>query len=296
MTIQSQTQRYKDAVDTAIEQALSSTGLPQQAVIDAMRYSLEAGGKRIRPILTLAFCEACGGDITAATPFAAAVEMIHCYSLIHDDLPCMDNDDMRRGKPSCHIAFGESTALLAGDGLLTEAFAMIARSPKEYGTDPAAALEAAEVLSRRAGIYGMIGGQVIDLSLENGAAATPELLSKMDEYKTSALIQAACEMGVIAAGAGEEKRAVAAEYGLHLGLAFQIIDDILDVTADEQALGKPVGSDKDSNKTTYVSVYGLERARILAEESTARALGALAEFDSPPFLTSLTNQLLNRSY
>ncbi len=295
MTNRELQERYRQKIEAALERVLTFPPLPQEEVFSAMRYSLTAGGKRLRPILTLAFCEACGGEVSHALPFAAAVDLIHCYSLIHDDLPCMDDDDLRRGKPSCHKKYGEAMALLAGDGLLTAAFHCISNAPRQYGTDPDAALRAVERLSHYAGVLGMIGGQVMDLAAEN-RTVDADWLRQMHEGKTSALIQAACELGVLAGGGDEHDLSAAADFGLHLGLAFQFIDDILDVTATEEQLGKPIGSDDRQHKTTCVTLYGLERARQLAAESTALALDALRHFGSPPFLCALTRQMLERDH
>lgn len=288
-------ERYRQKIEAALEDALTFPPLPQEEVLSAMHYSLTAGGKRLRPILTLSFCEACGGEASHALPFAAAVEMIHCYSLIHDDLPCMDDDDLRRGQPSCHKKYGEAIALLAGDGLLTAAFHCISDAPRQYGTDPAAALYAVERLSHYAGVLGMIGGQVMDLEAENRAVSA-DWLRQMHEGKTSALIQAACELGVLAGGGDESDLSAAADFGLHLGLAFQFIDDILDVTATEEQLGKPVGSDDRQHKTTCVTLYGIDGARRLAKESTDLALKALEHFGSPELLCHLTVQMLHRDH
>ena len=266
-----------------------------QSIFDAMQYSLTAGGKRLRPVLTLEFCRALGGEVRHAVPFACAVEMIHCYSLIHDDLPCMDDDDLRRGKPSCHIQFGEANALLAGDGLFTMAFQAIADAPFSHQAAPVAALAAAGILSRRAGVRGMIGGQVIDLEHEGTPVAEP-VLRRLHSLKTSALIQAACEMGAAAAGADAELMDEAGEFGLYLGLAFQIIDDILDVTGDQQVLGKPVGSDAQNQKTTYITLLGLEKAKNTAAVYTERAAKSLQKIPDHDFLLRLTEQLLNRNF
>jgi geranylgeranyl diphosphate synthase type II len=263
--------------------------------VDAMKYSIQAGGKRIRPTLTLEFCRAFGGEMKKAFPFAAAVEMIHCYSLIHDDLPCMDDDDMRRGKPSCHIQFGEANALLAGDALLTLAFHTITNSPKTHGADANSALKAAVLLSENAGINGLIGGQVIDLESE-GKVIREATLERLHELKTGALISAACGLGAIAANASPEKLQMAKDFGVYLGLAFQIIDDILDVTGDETTLGKPIGSDDSNQKTTYVTLYGLDKSKQIAEEYSKKAIQVLSDIDDNRFLLTLTEKLLNRNY
>lgn len=286
-------EEYIKMINEALEKESAQCEYNEPVVCDAMRYSLENGGKRIRPMLTLEFCRVCGGDVKNALPLACAVEMMHTYSLIHDDLPCMDDDDMRRGKPSCHKQFGESYALLAGDGLLTHAFHVISGSDFAK-KNPSLALEAVEVLSCLAGPNGMIGGQVIDLKSE-GKTIEIETLEKMDELKTGALIKAACLLGVIAAGADEEKKKAACDYAMYIGHAFQVVDDILDVTADEKELGKPVGSDKASDKSTYVSLLGLERSQQIADELTAKALHSLDIFgEDAEFLKKLALKLASR--
>ena len=259
----------------------------------AMRYSLLNGGKRIRPVLLLEFYKLCGGEGDGALNFAAALEMIHTYSLIHDDLPCMDNDDMRRGKPSCHKAFGEDTALLAGDALLTLAFSAAA---KTENIPPRRVLRAISVLADNAGIDGMVGGQVMDLKLEE-TGATADQLKEMYLKKTSCLLKAAAVCGCVVAGADDVYIKYASEYADSLGLAFQIIDDILDCTADEATLGKPIGSDEKNGKTTFVTIYGIEGARGKAKELSENAETLLDNFkgDSTA-LKELTKYLLNRSY
>ncbi|MBR6313574.1 MAG: polyprenyl synthetase family protein [Clostridia bacterium] len=263
-------------------------------VCDAMRYSLDGGGKRIRPVLLLESCRLCGGDWEGALGFACALEMIHTYSLVHDDLPCMDDDDMRRGKPACHIVFGEATAVLAGDALLTQAFAAAANSEAAKKT-PARALEAIALLSKCAGAEGMIGGQVVDLQSEGKTIALSRLQT-MDSLKTGALMRAACEIGAVLAGADNEKRAALVRYAEALGQAFQIVDDILDVTSDEKTLGKPIGSDAELQKSTYVSLLGLDRAKAAAKDCTAAAIDALNVFGADAaFLRSLAENLMTRT-
>lgn len=262
----------------------------QRKVAEAMEYSLSAGGKRIRPVLTLEFCRVCGGDPKAALPAACALEMIHTFSLIHDDLPCMDDDDMRRGKPSCHIAFGEPTALLAGDALLNLAYETVCGGSLSAETKIALIAE----LTRATGVNGMIGGQEIDTAFEG--QMDEYMLLDMYSMKTGALLKAACKMGCIAAGAGEEKIAAAELYAEKLGLAFQIIDDILDVTGDEKLLGKPIGSDRGNEKETFVSLNGIENSRKTAKTLTNEALNALEAFENTDFIKELTLFLLKREY
>lgn len=255
------TDEYIGLIERELDRLIPGAECLQGRVMEAMRYSAANGGKRVRPILTLEFARLCGLEVRAALPFACAVEMIHTYSLIHDDLPCMDNDDMRRGKPSCHIEFGEDTALLAGDGLLTLAFEVMLREYDPKCISPRSAITAAALLASNSGVNGMIGGQVIDLMSE-GKTIDIETLRTMDRLKTGALIDAACRMGCVIAGAPREKLDAAGSYAAALGLAFQIVDDILDVTGSTEELGKPVGSDAENKKSTYVSLLGLDLSLI----------------------------------
>ena len=283
---------YKQMVENRIEELFPEADCSYNEVIKAARYSLLNGGKRIRPVIMMEFCKLCGGKPEDALDFAVALEMIHTYSLIHDDLPCMDNDDMRRGKPSCHKAFGEDIALLSGDALLTEAFfvASNARVSAEKR------LNAISFLSTNAGVHGMIGGQVLDLSFEENK---PDAAALQDMYmrKTGALLIAAASNGCISAGKyDQETLKSAAKYGYNLGLAFQIVDDILDVTANEEVLGKPVGSDDKNNKTTFVSLYGLSEAFAIAAQLSNSALDALDEIGGDTeALYEITNYLLDRN-
>lgn len=266
----------------------------EKNLISSMEYSLTAGGKRIRPMLAIEFAKLCGGTQEAVMPFACAVEMIHTYSLIHDDLPCMDNDDMRRGKPTNHKVYGEDIALLAGDALLTLAFQTILseKSVALNGSEKCA--KAGRVLAECAGAVGMVGGQTIDLESEN-KQITDELLKIMDIKKTGALISAACQLGCISAGANDEQLKAAADYALNIGIAFQIVDDILDVTSDTETLGKPVGSDEQNKKSTYVSLLGIEKCRELSKELTQKAVKSLSVFESDTEeLENFAFYLLNR--
>lgn len=285
---------YAAAVEERLKCCLPEEKLTQAGLFDSMRYSLLAGGKRIRPVLLLEFCRLCGGDPNAALPFACAVEMIHTYSLIHDDLPCMDNDVMRRGRPSNHVVFGEAEALLAGDALQTLAFETMLspESVRAVGADRAAA--AAGVLARAAGARGMAGGQEIDLKSE-GKRLSEEELRNMDALKTGALIRASAEAGCVLAGAGGEKRKAAELYSSSIGLAFQIVDDILDETESSEALGKPAGSDRGNNKSTYVSLMGIERAEETVGKLTETAVSALKCFGPEgAYLAGLAEQLASR--
>ena len=284
---------YAAEVSQKLETYLAKNGEAYDEIKDAMAYSVSAGGKRIRPVLTLEFAKLFGGEEEHALPLACAVEMIHTYSLIHDDLPCMDDDDFRRGRPSCHKQFGEATALLAGDALLTLAFGTIAEAPQKTGADAGKCLRAAAILAQKAGMDGMIGGQVLDLANE-GKPVNKEILTQTNALKTSALLQAACQMGAVIGGADETQIALAGEYAYELGLAFQIVDDILDVTGNAEELGKPIGSDAENQKTTFVSLLTLEGAKALAEECTVKALAALAKLPESDFLNDLTQYLLAR--
>lgn len=269
---------YSKITEKALFDFLPDDSRREKKLIDAMRYSLAAGGKRVRPRLVFEFNELCKGKSESAAPFACAVEMIHTYSLIHDDLPCMDNDDLRRGKPSNHKVFGEDIALLAGDGLLTLAFETLSCPKAVEASGAEVCVKGINVLSNYAGAVGMIGGQVIDLMSENTKVSV-EVLREMDYKKTACLIKAACELGCISANADVSKIKAASKYGECIGLAFQIQDDILDVTSSDDELGKPVGSDKENCKSTYVSMLGIDECCRLVNELTESAAEALSEFD-----------------
>lgn len=261
---------------------------PQQTLFSAMRYSLLAGGKRLRPIFVFDFCKMCGGDWKKAVPFAAAVEMIHTYSLIHDDLPCMDNDDFRRGKLTNHKVYGEAVAVLAGDALLTAAFSFLAKSDFSAET----CIRAVSVLAECAGELGMVGGQVLDMQSEQRQCTAREVID-IQTRKTGALIQAACMLGVLAGGGSEQQISAASEFASHLGLAFQIRDDMLDVIGDASELGKAVGVD--TNKNTFVSLYGLETCNQMVIDHTQKAVQALAIFDDHSFMQELSERLTGRT-
>lgn len=267
----------------------------QRAVVQAMAYSLLGGGKRVRGVLTLAFCRLFCGEEAPALEAACAVEMVHAYSLIHDDLPCMDDDDLRRGKPSCHKAFGEAIALLAGDGLLNLAFETALSPAQQLLLGAQRTLEVARCLAGAAGVMGMIGGQVMDLAGE-GRQLSAAQLEQMDRHKTGALIRAAVEMGCLCGGADPAQRQLAGEYAGAVGLAFQVVDDILDVEGDPALLGKNTGSDQRGNKSTYVSALSLPRARQLAQEQFALAGRALEQLRVGPedFLAYFTGVLARR--
>ena len=277
-------------IERRLEQLLPDCANGQKDVVEAMRYSLSNGGKRIRPVLCLEFAHACSADRYDALDFACAVEYIHTYSLIHDDLPCMDDDDMRRGKPSCHKKFGEATALLAGDALLTHAFQIIAGSQ----LDDSKIAAACGLLAQNAGACGMVGGQELDLRYESVSADLNQIIT-VHRLKTGALISAACILGCIAAGADDAKISAASAFAYDLGVAFQIKDDILDVTSTTEQLGKPVGSDQENNKATYVSLRGLEQAQQDVEKLTQAAVSRLGAFENSEFLAVLSKYLVNRS-
>lgn len=285
---------YKTLTEQGLDKYLPKGKLAYSSVIEAMEYSLRAGGKRLRPALVFEFCRLFGGDIELAIPTACAIEMVHTYSLIHDDLPCMDNDDMRRGRPSCHKQFTEDIALLAGDGLLTHAFNVITQFSDLNILTSSQVVDLIKTLSNVAGVNGMIGGQVVDLMLEKKTASIDELCL-MHSLKTGAMITGAVELGCILAGACEQDKIHALNYGKNIGLAFQIIDDILDVTADEKLLGKPVGSDKTNNKSTFVTVLGLKEAQNRAKVLIEEAKNELINFPNvDSFLYELADYILNR--
>ncbi len=297
MTVTEQLAADAALVEQALNEALPEPAPALPAAVAelrrAMRYSLLQGGKRIRASLALAFCRLNGGEAAAAAPFACALEMLHAYSLIHDDLPCMDDDDLRRGKPSCHVAFGEAVALLAGDALQTAAFETALAAP---ALPSAARCEGALVLARCAGGLGMCGGQAMDLNAE-GRTVPAEELRDIQRRKTGALMAAAAQMGVVAAGGGKEDLEAAFGYADGIGCVFQMIDDILDVTANEAELGKPVGSDEKSQKTTYVSLFGIEATRAMAEERNQAAKACLAPYgERAAYLLQLADWLYNRRH
>lgn len=260
---------------------------PQKKLFEAMKYSLLAGGKRLRPIFALEFCRLCCGDWKKALPVAAAVEMIHTYSLIHDDLPCMDNDDFRRGRPTNHKVYGEAMAVLAGDALLTDAFA-VASTAKLDGT---AMADMIGVLSECAGSLGMVGGQVLDIMSEERVLTEQEVLD-IQSRKTGALIRAACAGGAIAGGANAVQYDAACQFAAALGLAFQIRDDMLDVIGTREEMGKGVGTDE--TKNTFVRLYGLQKCEELVQKYTDYALEALKVFEDTGYITDLAKSLTDR--
>lgn len=282
-------QAYLNHIESYLDkQCFTYKEEPQAALFDAMRYSLLAGGKRIRPVLVMDFCRMCGGDWQNAVMFAAAVEMIHTYSLIHDDLPAMDNDDYRRGRLTNHKVFGEAMAILAGDALLTAAFSQIANAPFDAQTR----INAVDTLSQCAGELGMVGGQVIDMQSEQRECTEEEVIN-IQSRKTGALIRAACVLGVLAGQGSSEQISAAETFANHLGLAFQIRDDMLDVIGNAKELGKAVGVD--GNKNTFVHLYGIEKCDELVHEHTSIALNALQSFSNNSLMESLAIQLTTRT-
>lgn len=281
---------YKNLVDLKLSEFFNPSGLSYDGLLESMHYSLTAGGKRIRPTLVLEFCRISGGDIEKALPVACAIEMLHTYSLIHDDLPCMDNDELRRGKPTNHVVYGECTATLAGDALQAEAFGTIARSelPAENK------IACVEILADAVGSDGMCAGQYLDMVGES-KQLTEDELDDINSRKTGALLIAACRMGVAAAGGSGEMLEAAAHYGACVGAAFQIRDDILDVISTSEELGKPVGSDAQEHKNTYMALLGEERCMEMVENLTNQAKNALCgTFNDTKFLCDLADSMVTR--
>ena len=281
--------RLQALVNDALESCFNQR-CDQSELLEAMRYSLLAGGKRIRPILLLAFCNSCGGKEEDALSAACGIEMLHTYSLIHDDLPCMDNDDLRRGRPTCHKVYGEANAVLAGDALQAAAFSYVLASPL-----PAQCIaEMAKTLSDAAGERGMCAGQYLDTCKEN-SSVEESVLYEIHALKTGALLRAACVMGVQCAGGSKEQLEAAARFAENLGIAFQIRDDVLDVISTTEELGKPVGSDAELGKVTFVQLFGLESCEKLVLSHTRKAKEALAGcFEETEFLMWLADTLAYR--
>lgn len=289
MNLEAKCLEYRDFLEDYLKKNYDSlSDQPQKLLFDAMQYSLMAGGKRLRPILAFEFCRICGNDWKAAAPFAAAIEMIHTYSLIHDDLPCMDNDDYRRGRLTNHKVYGEGMAVLAGDALLTDAFGIAARAKLPRTEDMATAIG---VLSECAGSLGMVGGQVLDIMSEERELTEQEVLD-IQNRKTGCLISAACVLGVLAGGASEKQYDAACQFAAGLGLAFQIRDDMLDVIGTQEELGKATGVD--AQKNTFVKLYGLERCEELVASYTNYAIEALNAFEDPGILKALAASLTER--
>lgn len=283
---EAQSALYREATEEFLAKQFTAS-CPWDTIYDSMRYSLLAGGKRIRPMLSMAFCHMYGGDWHLAVPLGCALEMIHTYSLIHDDLPCMDDDDLRRGKPTNHKVYGETIAVLAGDGLQSAAFATIAAA-KELSAQQR--IDAVEVLATACGTSGMVAGQVLDMT----AHSSEEELLMLHEMKTGAMIAGAAELGCIAAGADEKARNCARKYALKLGLAFQVYDDVLDVIGSEEDLGKPIGSDQEEGKFTFVNLMGVDGALQYAQRCTEEAKAALDPALDTGFLKELADSLIHR--
>ena len=289
MNLEQRCMEYRQYLETYLKDFYGQFhDMPQKPLLDAMEYSLFAGGKRLRPIFTFEFCRMAGGDLKKAAPFAAAVEMIHTYSLIHDDLPAMDNDDLRRGQPTNHKVFGEGMAILAGDALLTDAFsvASFAQLP-----DPGQMGYAISVLAQCAGSLGMVGGQALDI-LSQDRTLTEQEVTDIQTRKTGALINAACVLGVVSAGGSEEQVKAAGMFAGALGLAFQIRDDMLDVVGSQEEMGKGVGTD--SEKNTFVRLYGLEQCEALVQKYTRFAVSRLDTFEDHDFMAALAESLTDR--
>lgn len=288
LEMKAQLKEYQQFIESYLdENCFRYENEPQKVLFEAMRYSLLAGGKRLRPVFVFDFCRMCGGDWKSAATFAAAVEMIHTYSLIHDDLPCMDNDDYRRGRLTNHKVYGEANAVLAGDALLTAAFAYIAKAPFDAQTR----IKAVEILADCAGELGMVGGQVLDMMSEQRQCSEQEVVD-IQSRKTGALIKAACKLGVLADGGSDEQLCYATAFAEHLGLAFQIRDDMLDVIGNAEELGKAVGVD--TVKNTFVQLYGLEKCEELVLLHTNLAKNSLKNFENNAFMAALSDELVGR--
>lgn len=293
MEFKVQLTRDQAQIEESLARSFTDRGVPYKTLLESMSYSLMAGGKRLRPILVLEFCRLCGGDAEKAVPVACGVEMLHTYSLIHDDLPCMDNDDLRRGKPTNHKVFGEFTATLAGDALQSAAFESVLSADLPDGVRASCAM----LLARAAGPDGICGGQQIDMEWE-GKSLTQQEVMEIHLRKTAALLRGACLMGVAAAGGDAKMQDAAAQYADMLGLAFQIRDDMLDVIGDVSVFGKPVGSDKEEQKTTFVDLFGIDGCAKKVQEYTQRAKAALdtAQWNgSTAFLKELADSLQYRN-
>lgn len=290
---------YKETINSHLTDLIADPGEEAAVLADAMRYSLEVGGKRLRPVLLLASCDFAGGEIAEALPYALSLEYIHTYSLIHDDLPAMDNDDLRRGKPTSHKVFGEAMAILAGDGLLSTAAETVTGTPLKYAEEPlkmAAHIRAAHEIMSRAGARGMIAGQTADIrgeSLEPDA----DLIRYIELHKTADLITAPVRAGLMLAGADDSMLEAFTTYAQDIGVAFQILDDILDIDGDQALMGKTLGKDADQGKCNYAYVHGLDAARDELHRLTAEAKDALAPYgDKASFFTALADSLEIRNH
>jgi geranylgeranyl diphosphate synthase type II len=286
--------------DQALNQLMDTTNANPEIIHESMRYSVFAGGKRLRPVLVMAGAEICGGKPDRVSPTAAAMELIHTYSLVHDDLPAMDDDDLRRGRPTNHKVYGDAIAILAGDALLTKAFELIARNAKIRGVRPQAIPQVVSLIAHGAGTFGMIGGQVMDMKMEGGqwkpGKGAEQMLKSIHKHKTAALIRVSLEAGAILANATPTQVKHLGEYGEKIGLAFQIADDVLDVVADKKKLGKS-GSDARNKKLTYVALYGLEDSKRRAVALVEEAKAALASFGKKAqVLKQLANYIVERDH
>ncbi|WP_285906590.1 polyprenyl synthetase family protein [Pseudodesulfovibrio pelocollis] len=295
MTVKARLAERAREVEAYLEGCLRGRGIPDR-LLASMEYSLLAGGKRLRPVLTLAWTSMLGGDPARVMSFAASLECIHTYSLIHDDLPAMDDDDLRRGRPSNHKQFDEATAILAGDGLLTEAFSLMAEASFKHGLPAERVLRAVGVLAAAAGGGGMVGGQAVDMAFTGRAEVTLEELRRMHAMKTGALITAACECGAVLAGAPDRDVENAREYGRAVGVAFQIVDDVLDVEGDTATLGKPAGSDAAMGKSTYPALIGLAQSKELASGHADEAVQRLVDYEGAgkTLLADLARYIVDR--
>jgi geranylgeranyl diphosphate synthase type II len=293
MTYEAQYEAYLSQAQQALKSACDEVLCPGSRVSEAARYSLLGGGKRVRAVLCIAACDMLGGDTALAARYAAGLEVLHCYSLIHDDLPCMDDDDTRRGRPSCHRAYGEATALLAGDALLTAAFEILACAGQSAQVQN---VQAVGVLAAAAGARGMVRGQELDLYYEAVPAGEAQL-REVHRNKTGMLMAAAAQLGAIAAGAPQMQQGALRDFAFSVGLVFQMVDDVLDVVSTTQELGKPVGSDAHNGKTTFVTLHGVEGTLALAARTTADACDALAANfgEASAFLCTFAQSLISRT-
>lgn len=287
-------QRFNDYRAYINEKLAAYFATDGSKICDSMNYSVMAGGKRIRPVLALECCRLCCGDYKKATAFACALEIIHSYSLIYDDLPCMDNDTMRRGKPTNHVVFGEDIALMAGMGLYCRAFEIVTDTYKEFGLTETQLIDGIKALLKASGMNGIVLGQVLDIDNVAGKHTDLDYIQRVHDYKTSAMLEASSEVGAICGGATEKQRAALLEYSKNIGLAFQIRDDILDVTGTDGNMGKTLGKDKESGKTTFVDIFGVGGAQRKVVELTERAKSAISCFYDGGFLISFADYLCGR--
>lgn len=287
-------QKFNDYRTYINEKLAAYVATDGSKICDSMNYSVMAGGKRIRPVLALECCRLCCGDYKKATAFACALEIIHSYSLIYDDLPCMDNDTMRRGKPTNHVVFGEDIALMAGMGLYCRAFEIVTDTYKEFGLTETQLIDGIKALLKASGMNGIVLGQVLDIDNVAGKHTDPDYIQRVHDYKTSAMLEASSEVGAICGGATEKQRAALLEYSKNIGLAFQIRDDILDVTGTDGNMGKTLGKDRESGKTTFVDIFGVGGAQRKVVELTERAKSAISCFYDGGFLISFADYLCGR--